>query len=446
MLKKIIIPIAILLGLGLMFKNAYHYPPTGGYDAKLHLNYSKIISHEYRFPTFKESRENYNPPLFYLTSGLVTRAVSQLTNQDYATSLKSWQYLSVIMAAAGLYFWFLIFKYVYPKQKHFSWLFLGLTFSLPVFHKTIVMYSIETFFLFLTSLIFYYLAVKFIPKPTTRKAVILGLLTSLLLLTRMSAVVVLLTVITSLIGLLIIKKINLKQLVVFLLIILGFVFASTSWFYIGRSDQDIYGVGEGGEPDKPFFQRQPLSFYIDVPFKFMMTYPVRLHDPLNKLVPIYYSEFWGDFWNYYPQRRFGKEVSEIRKNRLVFTPKRAANLALQNQINLPITLLMLAGFFYALIKNIKKLFNKPDNKWLIELSMLTLSILTWLGFLALLTKYPSWKGDSIKASYMLYNLPIYIYFLTTFLHFLYQKSRLIFIPVMVYLLVSSVINLYWSWF
>jgi len=428
-----------------MFHNAYFFTTDAGYDAMLHMRYSKIISHEFRIPSFQETRENYNPPAFYLISGLIGRIVSTFLNQDFFSSLKAWQYLSVLLATLSLYLWYKISLKLFSKNQLLSFSFVALIFSLPVFQKTIVMFSIETFFLFLTSLIFYYLAFHFLPKPSYKTTTILSLLVSLILLTRMSGVVIFLTIVFVFFGLLIIKKITLKKLILYLGLLLTIVFLSTSWFYIGRRDQDIYGVGEGGQPDKPFFQRQPLLFYTDVPFKFMMTYPVRLHEPLNKLVPIYYSEFWGDFWNYYPQRRFGYPISIIRKNRYFSPPKRVANLALQNQINLLPTLIMIAGFSYFAFKNFYTTFTKPDQKWLIESSFIVLSIFTWLGFLALLTKYPSWKGDSIKASYMLYNLPIFVYFSLSFL-VIKLKSKIFLVPIVIWLLIATVINLYWGWF
>jgi 4-amino-4-deoxy-L-arabinose transferase-like glycosyltransferase len=439
MVKKIIIIISIIFSLGFMFRNAYHYPVNAGYDAWLHLRYANIVSHQWRIPTFQESRENYNPPLFYLISGLTGRIAQKITNQEYFSAIKAWQYLSIFLATTSLYLWHLIVKKLHPKNKFLQAGFLVLLFSVPVFHKTIVMFSIETWFLFTTSLTFWFLINRFIDKVNLKNTIILSLLLAINFLTRMTAIILLATVLVAFLGLVIKKKISLKKTVALVSLMLVIILSSSSWFYFGRNSQEVYGVGEGGELTTPFFKRQPVSFYLDVPFKFMMTHPIRLSDPLNKLIPIYYSEFWGDFWNYYSQRRFGISVQARKKDHYVTSEKRVSNLALQNQVNLPATLLIVSGFIYLILKNKKKI-NLPESLFL------TFTLLTWLGFLALLTKYPSWKGDSIKASYMLYNLPIFIYALAVFVFKPLRTYKAVFIPVIIYLASSTVINLIWSWY
>jgi len=422
-----------------MVHNAYFYPINAGYDASLHLRYADIVSHQWRIPTFKESRENYNPPLFYLASGLTGRIAQNLTNQEYLSAIKVWQYVSIILATVSLYLWYLIIKKLHPKNNFLQISFLVLLFSLPVFHKTIVMFSIETWFLFTTSVSFWFLITHFLSKPNLKNTFILSLLLVVNLLTRMSAIVLLITVLAAFLGLIFNKKLSFKKAFLFFCLLLVIIFGLTSWFYLGRPSQEIYGVGEGGEVEIPFFKRQPISFYLDVPFKFMMTHPIRLTDPLNKLIPIYYSEFWGDFWNYYSQRRFGISVIARKKDHYLTSGKRVASLALQNQINLPATLLIVSGFIYLVIKNRKKM-NIPESLFL------TFTLFTWLGFLTLLTKYPSWKGDSIKASYMLYNLPIFIYALTVFIFKVLRKYKYLFIPIIIYLSATTIINLIWSWY
>jgi len=447
MIRKTIIYLVILVGLIFLFFNAYHYPVNAGYDFKLHSTYAKIISHEWRIPVFEETRENYNPPLFYLTSGLIGRLSSYITGQDFITALKAWQYFSVILASLSIYFWFLIIKKLHPKNKPLQVSFLVLLFSLPVFHKTIVMFSIETWFLFTTSLSFWFLINHFLNKPNLKNTFILSLLVVVNLLTRMSAIVLLITVLAAFIGLIIQKKLHLKKAILLTGLLISIILTSTGWFYLGRDSKEIFGVGEGGAPDIPFFKRQPISFYLDVPFKYMMTHPIRHEIPINKLIPIYYSEFWGDWWNYYSQRRFNISVEARKKDHYLTSPERVSNLALQNQVNLLSAFLLVSGFIYLLIKATSLTFkNKKSSNWLPQSLFIAFTLFTWLGFLSLLTKYPSWKGDSIKASYMLYNLPIFTYFLVFFLFKCLKKYKLIFIPAITWLSISSIINLIWSWY
>ena len=78
MVKKITIFAALIAGLILLIHNVYHYPVNAGYDAVLHMRYAKIVSFEWRIPKYSETAENYNPPLFYLVSGLVGRVAGYL--------------------------------------------------------------------------------------------------------------------------------------------------------------------------------------------------------------------------------------------------------------------------------------------------------------------------------------------------------------------------------
>lgn len=444
MVKKIILIFVFLFGIFLMVNNAYHYPVTAGYDAKLHLNYAKIISNEWRLPELTETQEGYNPPLFYITSGLLINNYSKISGIDFYSAAKIWQYFSIFLVSISLFLWYKIFNYLFPKNKITSVFFISIIFSLPVFHKTIVMYSIELWFLFTVTLTLWWFILKFQEKPNIKKTIILGLLLVINLLTRMSAITLVLAIFLGIIGLLIIHKINIKKTFVIISILLIIIILGTGWFYIGRKDKDIYGVGEGWELDTPFFERQPLSFYVDIPFKLMMTYPVRQSNYINKLIPIYYNEFWGDYWNYFPQRRYGITIDQIRKNRELTNAKRIANLVLQNKINFIPTIMMLLGVAWGFINLIKN--NKRNEFWVINGVFLILNILTWLGFIAMLTKYPSWKGDSIKPSYMLYNIPIFIYFMVAFIFTYLKKNKLFFLPVIISVLTATICNLYFSWF
>lgn len=436
MVKKIIFILILILSVVMLTNNAFHYPVNGGYDANLHLRYAKIISEESRMPTFAETRENYNPPLFYLLSGWITRGYGYLTAQPFFDAAKIWQYVNVILLLVSLYWWCRLVKT--------NWIILVLL-SWPVIYKTVVMFSIETWFLFTVSLAFWFFSFHFSRRPTLVNAVILGLFLVVNLLSRLSAVTVLLTILAGMVGLVYIRAISLRKMLSLFCVFILVVISGCSWFYLGRKDEGIYGVGEGGEVSTPFFQRQPISFYLDVPFRLMMTYPLRQSTPVNKLVPIYYSEFWGDFWNYYPQRRFGQTVTQLKTNREESPSSRIKILALQNQINLVPTLLIIYGFCRVLVQFWRRL-GQPDRHWLFQGMLLTFTLVSWLGFLALLTKYPSWKGDSIKASYMLFLMPVLAYFLIDLMADWYKRKKYLFWPASLWLVLSGIINWHFAWF
>lgn len=448
MVKKIIIFLIIGFGAFFLAHNFYYYPVIAGYDASFHLNYADILTSQWRFPSLDETREAYNPPFFYLISGLVGRFVSNLTGLNFFSALKVWQYISLIFVFLMIYFWYQILRPLLPKTKLAHLAFVIFLFSLPVFQKTIVMFNLELFSAFLMSLGFWYFIVHFQFKPTILKTIILAIITILNLLTRLSSLTLLITLIAGFVGLGFMKKIDTRQLIKLISVFLALIVLSCSWFYLGRANQDIYGVGEGGEPNIPFFQRQPLAFYTEIPFRLMMSYPIRFapNTPLNRLIPIYYSEFWGDWWNYFSQRRFGIPLKSIRKDHYLTSQARVNNLALQNRINLPVTLLIIVGFIYLLSKTLIQSFRKVDANWLTSAMMLLLTILTYFGWLVMITKFPGWKGDSIKASYMLNILPVLAFSVINFLPKILKKTPVFFTPVLIWLIIATGINLWWGWY
>lgn len=447
MLKNLLIIFGIFAGLFLLIHNAYYYPYLGGYNSHQHIKYAKIISNEFRFPTYEESYENYNPPLFHLTAGLLAKLTSQLTGLNFYQSVNAYKVIGVLLAAGSIYFWYLIINCLYPFNKFLKLTFIVLVFSLPVFHKVAVMFNTELPLMFLYSLSFWYLLVKYFNKPSKKSIAVLALITSTALLVRISSITLFITFIFSIVGLWFLKKINLKKAILHLFIYLFIVFSLTGWFYIGRKDQGIYKAGRVSEPDIPIWKRQPIEFYTYIPFKFMMTYPIRLSTPLNHIIPIYYSEFWGDFWNYYSQRRFGISEQARYEDHYLTTPKRVANLALQNQINLPFTIIMILGFILLIYRFFKGLFYKKKSLiWLAEAVFLSVSLLTWFGFLLMNIKYPNWKSDAVKPSYMLNIIPIFIYTGVVFLFSNLKKIKFIFYPIMIWLVLSTLINLWWAYY
>jgi len=448
-IAKIAIWISVTAGILLMTSNAIHYDYLGGYDAWGHIKYAKITSQQWRFPTKTESHESYNPPLFYLLSGSIIRLTSIVNNQDFESSINAFKPVGIFLAISYLLAWFKIFQRLYPKQKTSQVIFIILLFSLPVFHKTIVMLNTEILLMTLVSFALWYFIAVFQDKPTIKKTLVLAGLTSLALLTRFPALPLFIAIMIGILGLGFIKKITWKNSLKLLLVFLIFVVTATSWFYYGRRQHGIYTGGRNSEPTEiPFFKRQSLAFYFDIPFTLMMNYPIRFspQTPLNRLIPIYYSDLWGDWWNYFSQRRFGISVEDRRQDHYLTTPQRVANLALQNKINFPTTLLIVVGFCSLILRTIKAIYKKPNNKWLTELIFLNLSLLTWIGLLIFLTKYPYYKANGVKPSYMLSAIPVFIYSAVTFLLGVLKKNKPIFISLTLWLAFSTAINLWFDYY
>lgn len=429
----------LLISLGILFlaHNLVFFNSRSGYIYALHVKYAQIVSEQWRLPTIEETAKFYDPPLFFLVSGLFARAASWFSGKEFFEAVVYWRYFSLIFSVAGFYFWQQIIKKLLPQNRPAQLSFILGLFSLPVLHKTLVMYTIEPWLWLLTSLALWYFIFKVLPRPTIRNTLVLGLLMAAALLSRVSALSVFLAIAVAFL---------IRKRWLYLLLFAGLTFAGIWWFYGRPSDlyEDrvtiVMNRFKGGVP-----REERLKFLTDVPFHFMMTHPIRMEVWLNRFVPIYYSEFWGDFWNYYIQRRFGIGFEAREADKLLTTPQRVANLALQNQVNLPTTVLMILGFGYLIFRVWKKL-RRPDETWLIEAILLIVFVVTWVGFLYSITFHGSDKGDSIKASYMLFILPIFVYQTVLFLFQVVKKVKYVFVPLMIWLALATAINLWWSWY
>ena len=444
--KQIFIILSTVAGIFLLIHNISQYPIDLGYTFGFHATYADILMSKWRLPNLSETAVAYNPPFFYLISGLFVRLVSKLSNQSFLDSIKYWPYIGALLSITSLFLWSKIIKKLHPQDKILSLVVIGWTFSIPVFQKMMPMYTIEPFLLFIMTLTFWYFIIIFQPKPTIKKTFILSILTSIAILTRITSLVLLITIALGILGLGLIKQLNWKKTLSLFAVFLTLTIMTSGWFYYLRRNRKI--VYSSGVPKEKWpINKYGLSFYVDIPFKFMMTYPLRLPPPNpTPIIPVYYSTFWGDYWNYYIPKRFNITKEAQKQDRHITNTQRLKSLSLQNQINLLPTLIIISGFFYQLTLSLKKLTKKPDKQWLTQTMFLLFSCLTWFGFLYFISFYPSWKGDGIKAGYMLFNLPIFIYTASLFLLKKLKNYKFIFIPAIIWLIFATGINLWWSWY
>lgn len=452
--KKLIILVIFSISLVIFTHNVRTYPLLSGFDATRKIAYAKIISNEWRFPTEDEtSNQTYDAPLFYVVSGLMARLITSISDLPFIEAIGLTRIFLCCLVIISFYIWYKIFSHFYPNERAGAFVFLLLLSSIPGFYKIGSMFVPEMFCLFIASVIIYFYLNNFLKKPSLKNIIILSILISIGLLTRISFFSLMLALFISIsMSFFIIKNrlLGLKILTIFSLIII----ILTGWFYLIKHSGKLLEFGnysqraERGYANIPLLKRQRLAFYYDVPFKLMMNYPIRpwLSQP-SYLIPIYYSDFWGDYWNFYPQTRFGESESQNSKlNRQVFSDTRRKYLVWQNWINLIPTILMVTAFIFMLVKRISNLLsNKVNRKILSEIFLLLFVMLTWASLLLILTKYPG-EGDFIKVSYTLYIIPIYIYFTVVFLFTYLKKIKIVFWPVVSILLFSILNNFIFSWY
>lgn len=431
----------------LFFHNAWFYSPHSGYDAGIHQIYTQIITWEKRIPLPVDTPESYNPPMFYWLSGQLAKLSMPLFNGNFLDALKSWQLLIAGLLLIAGYLWFDIYKTLNSKAKGWGFFFIFWLLSLPVVNKMAPMYNLETPQLILTAVTVWYFVKFVINKPTLLKIIILGLLGGIMLSLRAMAASVLLSLGLMIIILAIIKKISWKQMLAYNLVFTLVTLIIGGQYYWHFRDQGVFDTGENMAEIRqtPFLKRQPKSFYLDTFFRTMMRTPIRPNFS-NRFIPIFYSTFWGDYWNYYRQRRFPLSVEEeIRfaneTNKVKISKERMTLLVWQNRINLIPTFIIILGMFSGTILAFKNVRKKPEEVFLAGFFWAT-----WLLFIYTNIQYPNtYKGDTIKASYILYSIPTLIYFATNFLIGI-KKIKWIFYPATILIIVSWLFNLNFSWY
>jgi len=450
--KNLILFLILTLSAFIFSHNILFYPVKGGLDYARRTLYTKIISQEFRFPTYEETSQVYDAPLFYLSTGLAVRLISYMTSFEFSEAIGSMRFFLAFLGIISFFLWYKIFTDFYPKKKNAPIMFLLLLSSMPVFYKVGAMYVSELLTVFISTVSLYFFINQFLKKSTYKNAVILSILISIGLLTRISFFSLAFALFVGIIVLFFSKKKGLA-VIKFLSIIASIILIMTGWFYLGRQAGKLTDFGTYAEIYKQdrsisLFKRQRLGFYFDIPFKLMMYYPIRPH--LSRpayFLPIYYSDFWGDYWNYFPQTRFGKDESQsARASRYSYSDTRRKYLAWQNRVNFVPTILMVVSFLYILITRTKYIIKKKINSRILTEFIFTLFVIfTWGSLTIVASKFPG-EGDWIKASYSLYIVPLYAYFTAVFLFSYLKKIKIIFWPILIILLFSIGNNLIFSWF
>ncbi|AKM79441.1 MAG: hypothetical protein UX85_C0006G0035 [Candidatus Beckwithbacteria bacterium GW2011_GWB1_47_15] len=436
-----------LLGLFafLFLHNAWLYSPFGGYDKSLHMAYAKILTFEHRIPTYEETPESYNPPTFYFMSGKLAQVFTPVFRDDFFEALKSWQILMALLVPLAGWFWFDIFKRL-NKDKYSGWLFLIWLLSLPVLNKMVPMYNLEIPQFIFTSFLVWFFTKQVLPKPTLGKIVVLGVFSGMILSLRLMSVTLIVSLGLALIFTDLVKRADPKLIAAHFLIFALITLLLGGQYYFFYRDEGALGDKVERRTYLPLWQRQPSTFYTGVFPRLLFTRPVRPYFP-NSFIPIFYSDFWGDYWNYYPQRRFGFTIDDLRKSRLFITPERISRLAWQNRVNLIPTIIIILGVLRAITYTIKSIIDKKlTHKNLAEVFLTLLFVITFVAFGYINLKFANtYKGDTIKASYILYAIPVLIYFATQFVTSL-KKHKLIYFSVMTLILTSIIFNLEFNFF
>jgi len=164
---------------------------------------------------------------------------------------------------------------------------------------------------------------------------------------------------------------------------------------------------------------QPLEFYLSLDLDKLFTEPVRPAFP-NHLIPLFYSDMWGDYWGFFFSPRFDRPEAVEKHGHPESIKKYLGRVNLMSLIP---TFIMFAGICLGFHELIYDLFKREKQNSLFGLLVLIILCST-LGYLWFLVSYPNpGKGDTIKATYMLYIFPFIAILSAELFERLYCKNR-----------------------
>ena len=383
--------------------NIINYDQIFGYDAEAHQAYINYISmylpRSLELPTVDMTREFFSPPIPYLFPAVVGVLCRNLTTSSdfFNTCIPIYSFYTQIFQALILlfviYIYIKVFKRLYVKSSTISLNILLTVSLLTVNYKTFAMIRGEPYILLFNSLLLLHL-LNIFEKNYELKIwdyLKFGVLLGLIALSRQWGILLF-----PGLGFLILfiqskkERDSYKKLVLTSFLI-GLL--TCGWFYGNLYITSGSITAFNDTPESFSFSNQNSDFYN--PFNpesiKVFSEPIRPNFS-NQLLPILYSDLWGDYWGYFS---FTSRSFEQGRNQESI----GDYLGKVNILSLIPTFLMILG-----LSHYKKAFSNKNKSSLdlINIYLFFSIFISLIGYLWFLIKYPgSSSGDTIKSTYMI---------------------------------------------
>ncbi len=420
--RNITFCIALVINLLVLANNFLHNPEVG-YDAQEHLDYISTLHNH--LPTVNDTAEYYSPPLPYFLPSLVDKVCLQSnpTGNCQFIDGKFAQFINLLLSIGITLILLKLAELLKPGNEFFKISLLSFLGILTVYYKTFAQVRGEPYVAFFVVLITYQIArlVKSSSLSWWKETIALGLSMGALDLSRQWGIFLLPAILA--LALLIFIKNRSKGLEIGRIILPAFVIAffASGWFYLHNylayGSLTPFNISHQGFS----FSNEPPSFYskgFNNPD--LYTSPVR-GTFNNEFVPTFYSETWGDYWGYWVfireptlslpymtnRPKINTTLGPINFAELVPMlhadgDQVTAFLGRVNLISLFPTLLLvggvLAGIYYAFRYLLTS--EKDQNQALYSFVLFGL-LFSMAGYMWFLISYPSSRGATIKATYMI---------------------------------------------
>jgi hypothetical protein len=223
-----------------------------------------------------------------------------------------------------------------------------------------------------------------------------------------------------------------------------------SWFYFHLYREYGKFTAFNVTEQKFSFSNQPFSFYRNTGIEHMLLFrsPTRKTFE-NQLIPLFYSEAWGDYWGYFTFIRDMPQLYQGFANQEQITPY----LGRVNFVALIPTAIFVGGLLFG-ARNLAYLISikEPDFNKMTITFFFSIVLFSSLGYFWFLIKYPTIpRGSTIKATYMIQVFMVLPFLAAEFLEFVRNKTSKAYFILVGLLVLSFLHNLpamitrYWWW-
>jgi hypothetical protein len=412
-----VLHIVMLTGmLVLLSLNVFLHDPYVGYDAEDYVAYIKTLA-KGRLPGIEDTGEFFTPPLPFFAPALLLT----LFKLPAGLVLKIAQGINLLLAlltALSL----LRITSIEGISNHRIALALLTFITLPVFYKTHAFVRAEPYLLYFLILYVEQL-LKFSKDQLTTQQFALssGLTFGAMLLSRQWGILILPAVFLYAFLTFLHSRTRRKKILFGFAISGAIAFIVSGWFYLSLWSRFGSVTAFNREPLAGFsFQNKDPDFYFGTGNGKIFSDPLR--ESFNdQLIPILYSETWGDYWGYFVF--YGEDtrsqdpiqggllyraVSQDPQPNWLETNRHqiASYLGRVNLISLLPSLLLLLSFIWGCSSIIQAISKRTWDESYNSRVLFTMIILfTLIGYLWFLIQYPSDNGDTIKSTYILQIFP-----------------------------------------
>ena len=425
--EKNIIKIVIIFSTSVLLYNLFNYDQKNSYDYELIYWYVQGLP--YQIPTIEQNPIYYHPPLPYFFSSIVDSACDYYLKSDNLVICDNlWhiasQAFQILLMLGMVYFYFKTFLIIFGKEisVYLKTFFLILLLIQTVNYKAFSMIRAEPYLAFLSSILVFRL-VRMLRENSIdyRGSIQVGLICGLMILTKQTAFGIFLGATIFLFLINKSEKISIQNIVANSFVVIIVCLLVGGWFYLDQMNRYDSVASIPREKAEFNLNNHKTEYYFGLGLESLFSAPTKYNFDV-KMLPILYSDTWGDYWGYYSydRKNFDDEIyMEQINNKLSIINLKAL---------LPASILIFGLVFT--LKNIIKQ-EKFENEFKFDSLLLLISItsISFLSYLYFLIIYPyltdgsyNLHGDGLKGVYIIVIVNLLTYFGINFLERIEQKN------------------------